>query len=83
MYLQDLAVQSVNLPVIGGHSGVTIVPLISQCTPPVSFPQVRQTTLLSVKRQVVRVTDSKSRNRLWFQAMATDHGSLYGKVDNF
>ena len=31
-----------NLPVIGGHSGVTIVPLISQCTPQVSFPQVGQ-----------------------------------------
>ena len=29
-----------NCPVIGGHSGVTIVPLISQCRPPVSFPTV-------------------------------------------
>ena len=28
----------VNCPVIGGHAGVTIMPLISQCTPSVSFP---------------------------------------------
>ncbi|KYN31821.1 Malate dehydrogenase, mitochondrial [Trachymyrmex septentrionalis] len=30
--------QKVNVPVIGGHSGITIIPLISQCTPSVSFP---------------------------------------------
>lgn len=29
----------INIPVIGGHSGVTIVPIISACTPKVSFPQ--------------------------------------------
>ncbi|KFM73959.1 Malate dehydrogenase, mitochondrial, partial [Stegodyphus mimosarum] len=27
----------VNVPVVGGHSGITIVPLISQCKPSVSF----------------------------------------------
>jgi len=31
--------KAVNVPVVGGHSGVTIIPLISQCTPAVSFPQ--------------------------------------------
>ncbi|XP_022906491.1 malate dehydrogenase, mitochondrial [Onthophagus taurus] len=31
--------KTVNCPVVGGHSGVTIVPLISQCQPAVSFPQ--------------------------------------------
>lgn len=36
---KGLDVAKVNCPVIGGHSGVTIVPVISQCTPPVSFPQ--------------------------------------------
>jgi len=30
---------SVNVPVIGGHSGVTIVPLISQAKPAVDFPK--------------------------------------------
>nr|UDB72889.1 mitochondrial malate dehydrogenase isoform X3 [Androctonus crassicauda] len=28
----------VNIPVIGGHSGITIIPLLSQATPSVSFP---------------------------------------------
>merc|ERR1712198_179019 len=27
-----------NCPVVGGHAGVTIMPLISQCTPAVEFP---------------------------------------------
>lgn len=30
---------TVNVPVIGGHSGVTIIPILSQSTPSVSFPQ--------------------------------------------
>ncbi|XP_050764882.1 malate dehydrogenase, mitochondrial isoform X2 [Gymnogyps californianus] len=29
----------VSVPVIGGHAGKTIIPLISQCTPKVDFPQ--------------------------------------------
>ncbi|XP_011878091.1 PREDICTED: malate dehydrogenase, mitochondrial [Vollenhovia emeryi] len=35
---KGLDTQKVNVPVIGGHSGITIIPLISQCTPSVSFP---------------------------------------------
>jgi len=31
----------VNVPVVGGHSGVTIIPLISQCTPSVDFPEAQ------------------------------------------
>lgn len=31
--------QNVSVPVIGGHSGVTIIPLISQTKPSVSFPE--------------------------------------------
>ncbi|KAJ8678231.1 hypothetical protein QAD02_014018, partial [Eretmocerus hayati] len=30
--------QKVNVPVIGGHSGITIIPVISQATPSTSFP---------------------------------------------
>ena len=37
---KDLDVAHVNVPVIGGHSGETIVPLLSQATPSVSFPRV-------------------------------------------
>lgn len=36
--------QDVTIPVIGGHSGVTIIPLLSQCKPSVNFPanQIKQ-----------------------------------------
>merc|ERR1712055_1205329 len=36
--LKDLDPQDVNCPVVGGHAGATIMPLISQCTPAVEFP---------------------------------------------
>lgn len=35
---KGLDIAKTNCPVIGGHSGITIIPVISQCTPPVSFP---------------------------------------------
>ena len=41
----------VNCPVIGGHAGVTIMPLISQCTPSVSFP-ADELKALTVRIQV-------------------------------
>jgi malate dehydrogenase len=37
--------QKVNVPVIGGHSGVTIIPLLSQTKPAVNFPQDKVTAL--------------------------------------
>ncbi|VDM24029.1 unnamed protein product [Hydatigera taeniaeformis] len=37
---KGLDVAKVSCPVIGGHSGNTIIPVFSQCTPSVSFPQV-------------------------------------------
>jgi malate dehydrogenase len=37
--------KDVNVPVIGGHSGVTIIPLISRATPSVSFPNDQLTAL--------------------------------------
>ncbi|KAK4010862.1 malate dehydrogenase, mitochondrial [Daphnia magna] len=36
--LKGLDPTTVNCPVIGGHAGITIIPLISQCQPAVSFP---------------------------------------------
>jgi malate dehydrogenase len=36
--LKGLDPKSTNIPVIGGHAGVTIIPLISQATPGVTFP---------------------------------------------
>ena len=35
--MQNLDVNSVNVPVIGGHAGITIIPVMSQATPPVTF----------------------------------------------
>ncbi|XP_039264990.2 malate dehydrogenase, mitochondrial-like [Styela clava] len=34
---KGLNVSTVNVPVIGGHAGITIIPLISSCSPSVSF----------------------------------------------
>lgn len=36
--LKGLDPASVNIPVIGGHAGVTIIPLLSRANPSVSFP---------------------------------------------
>lgn len=36
--LKGLDPTTVNCPVVGGHAGITIIPLISQCQPGVSFP---------------------------------------------
>jgi len=36
--LKGLDPSDVDCKVIGGHAGVTIMPIISQCTPPVEFP---------------------------------------------
>jgi len=42
---KGLDVNKVNCPVIGGHSGITIIPVISQCTPAVSFPSAERSAL--------------------------------------
>ncbi|KAL0266656.1 UNVERIFIED_CONTAM: hypothetical protein PYX00_009139 [Menopon gallinae] len=39
--------KDMNVPVIGGHSGVTIIPLLSRCNPSVSFPQDKIAALTS------------------------------------
>merc|ERR1712020_287306 len=36
--LKNIEPAKVNCPVVGGHAGITIMPLISQCTPAVEFP---------------------------------------------
>lgn len=37
--LKNIEPSEMNVPVIGGHAGVTIIPVISQAKPSVSFPQ--------------------------------------------
>ncbi|XP_060549142.1 malate dehydrogenase, mitochondrial [Pantherophis guttatus] len=44
--LKGLDPARVNVPVIGGHAGKTIIPLISQCTPKVDFPEAQLVTLI-------------------------------------
>merc|ERR1712137_653808 len=36
--MKNIDPMKVNCPVVGGHAGITIMPLISQCTPAVEFP---------------------------------------------
>merc|ERR1712117_810971 len=36
--MKNIDPTKVNCPVVGGHAGVSIMPLISQCTPAVEFP---------------------------------------------
>lgn len=43
--LQGLDPTTVNCPVVGGHAGVTIMPIISQCTPVVAFEPSALSTL--------------------------------------
>lgn len=45
--LKGLDPARVNVPVVGGHAGKTIIPLISQCTPKVEFPQDQLEPLVS------------------------------------
>lgn len=58
---KGLDVNHVNVPVVGGHSGVTIVPLISQCTPPVSFPQDERTAITNrIQNAGTEVVEAKA-----------------------
>lgn len=58
---KGLDVNQVNCPVVGGHSGVTIVPLISQCTPPVSFPQAERDELtIRIQNAGTEVVEAKA-----------------------
>lgn len=43
--LKNINPAEMHVPVIGGHAGITIIPLVSQATPSVSFPQDQLETL--------------------------------------
>jgi hypothetical protein len=43
---------------VGGHAGVTIMPLISQCTPPVEFaPDVLKALTERIQVQILRLIE--------------------------
>jgi hypothetical protein len=58
----------VNVPVVGGHSGVTIIPLISQAKPAVEFNKDKLKALterIQVNKYLLRrSTDSKENNKV-------------------
>ncbi|GFH22879.1 NAD-dependent malate dehydrogenase [Haematococcus lacustris] len=39
---KGLDMKDVDVPVIGGHAGITILPLLSQATPPVTFSEAEK-----------------------------------------
>ena len=57
--LKGLDPQDVNCPVVGGHAGITIMPLISQCTPSVEFPADQ------LKALTERIQDAGTTNVLY------------------
>jgi malate dehydrogenase len=58
---KGLDVTKVKCPVIGGHSGITIVPVISQCTPSVSFPQAERVNLtVRIQNAGTEVVEAKA-----------------------
>lgn len=58
---KGLDVDQVNCPVIGGHAGATIIPIISQCSPPVSFPQEeREKLTVRIQNAGTEVVEAKA-----------------------
>nr|CDS31859.1 malate dehydrogenase [Hymenolepis microstoma] len=58
---KGLDVSKVSCPVIGGHSGNTIIPVFSQCTPAVTFPQkVRQELVTRIQNAGTEVVNAKA-----------------------
>ena len=58
---KGLDVTRTNVPVVGGHSGVTIIPLISQASPPVSFAPEERTALINrIQNAGTEVVEAKA-----------------------
>ncbi|ESO00166.1 hypothetical protein HELRODRAFT_185773 [Helobdella robusta] len=60
---KGMKAHDVNCPVVGGHSGVTIVPLISQCQPFVSFPHDERVAMTTrIQKAGTEVVEAKAGN---------------------
>ncbi|KAM3185552.1 malate DEHYDROGENASE, NAD-dependent [Hymenolepis weldensis] len=58
---KGLDVAKVSCPVIGGHSGNTIIPVFSQCTPAVIFPQkTREELVTRIQNAGTEVVNAKA-----------------------
>lgn len=59
--LKNLQVAETSVPVIGGHAGITIIPLLSQVTPKVSFTdEVRESLTVRIQNAGTEVVDAKA-----------------------
>ena len=73
--LKGLDPARVNVPVIGGHAGKTIIPLISQCTPKVDFPQDQLATLTGrIQEAGTEVVKAKAGARFVFSLVDAMNG---------
>lgn len=58
---RGLDMKDVDVPVIGGHAGVTILPLLSQATPPVSFSdEEREKLTVRIQNAGTEVVEAKA-----------------------
>ncbi|KAI6651509.1 malate dehydrogenase [Oopsacas minuta] len=58
---KDLDVNQVSIPVVGGHAGVTILPLLSQAKPTVNFSNEELTTLTTrIQNAGTEVVEAKA-----------------------
>jgi len=58
---KGLEVDLVSCPVVGGHAGITIIPLISQCSPPVSYPSDEHQKLVTrIQNAGTEVVEAKA-----------------------
>ena len=80
MSQQGLDPTKVNVPVIGGHAGVTIIPLISQATPSVQFPE-DQLKALTERIQARYFGACKSTKGSNFVVIATHYSKISPRID--
>ncbi|KRX42824.1 Heat shock cognate 71 kDa protein, partial [Trichinella murrelli] len=87
---KSLDVKMVNCPVIGGHSGVTIIPVLSQCKPSVIFDEeeAKQLTIMTSRSGISsfkRVQQWLTFARQWhiINAEWQDPILLAGKVAHY
>ncbi|XP_069136333.1 malate dehydrogenase, mitochondrial-like [Argopecten irradians] len=78
---RGLEVAHMSVPVIGGHSGVTIIPLISQATPAVSFPpEERKALTVRIQNAGTEVVEAKAGAGSATLSMAFAAARFAGKV---
>lgn len=70
--------QSLKIPVVGGHSGATILPLISQSQPPVQLSQ-EQIEAITYRRMLTDLLPRKKRMLMIFRCAVRRRRNRQGK----